>query len=229
MTIDQILNWDRETALVAAPRLVGLRPNWITSISLVLAVLGLALIGLGPRHDHALAGAGLIFASRWVDWIDGWVARKTNTASDLGGLYDIAVGYLTMVTVMVVIGYRQNDLWLAYIGAGAAILLRLVLMVFGWALSRRQRLDVIQWNPQKILTPRQPPLMRSFKWALDLARNDYWIVLFALIGGVGLRLWGWAYTGAVIALTIWVVIASSIFLSRVHPGGPKRYRLGKDI
>ena len=220
MTRDRLFNWDRDTALAVAPRLTWLHPNWITTASLILALVGLAIIWHGMDWGSAVAGAGLIFASRWVDWIDGHVARATSRATNLGGLYDIAVGYVTMVLVMVVIGLRQNDLALVWAGAGAAVLLRLMLMGVGWGLAKRQRLGVVPWNPQKFLTPRQRPVMRRVKWGLDVCRNDYWIVLFALAGGAGLQVWAWAYTGVVVALTIWVAAAAARYVRRVHPAAP---------
>lgn len=221
-TCDRLLNWDRDTALEAAPYLVRLHPNWITTGSLILALAGLAAIGFGTEWASAVLGAALVFASRWVDWIDGHVARATGRATNLGGLYDIAVGYLTMVLVMVAIGLRHDDVTLAWIGAGAAVGLRLVLMGVGWGLAQRQRLDIVPWNPQKLLTPRQRPGMRRMKWFLDVCRNDYWIVLFALAGGVGLRVWAWSYTVIVVLLTLWVVVATVRYLRRVHPATPSR-------
>ena len=125
-----------------------------------------------------------------------------------------------MVMVMVVIGLRQDDTALAWTGAGAAILLRLVLMAVGWRLARRQRLAIIPWNPQKLLTPRQRPVMRRIKNLLDICRNDYWIVLFALTGNAGLQAWAWTYTGVVVTLTAWVVVAATRYLRRVHPAAP---------
>lgn len=221
MTLDRLLNWDRDTALAIAPRLAWLHPNWITTASLVLALIGLTFIGHGTDWISAVTGAGLIFTSRWVDWIDGHVARATGRATNLGGLYDITVGYVTMVLVMVAIGLRQDDAALAWVGAGAAILLRLLLMGVGWGLAHRQRLEVVPWNPQKLLTPRQRPIMRRIKWTLDVCRNDYWIALFALTGGAGLQLWGWLYTAAVIALTLWVTAATMRYLWRVLPAAPR--------
>ena len=220
MTLDRLLNWDRDTALAAAPRLTWLHPNWITTASLILALIGLGFIAQGADWTSAMIGAVLIFASRWIDWIDGHVARATGRATNLGGLYDIAVGYVTMVLVMVVIGLRQNDLVLVWAGAGAAVLLRLMLMGVGWGLAKRQRLDVVPWNPQKFLTPRQRPVMRRMKWGLDICRNDYWIVLFAVADGAGLQVWAWAYTGVVVALTIWVAAAAARYVRRVHPAAP---------
>ena len=173
MTFDRLFNWDRDTALAVAPQFIRLHPNWITTGSLILAAVGLATLSIDHSFIGGVLGAALIFASRWVDWIDGYVARATNRCSTLGGLYDIAVGYLTMVTVMIVIGLREGDVLLACTGAVAAILLRLVLMGSGWALACRQRLAVVPWNPQKLLLTRQRPFMRRAKWALDLCRNDY--------------------------------------------------------
>lgn len=222
MTLDRLLNWDRDTALAAAPRLTWLHPNWITTASLILALIGLGFIAQGADWTSAMIGAVLIFASRWIDWIDGHVARATGRATNLGGLYDIAVGYVTMVLVMVAIGLRQGDTALAWAGAGAAILLRLVLMGVGWGLARRQRLHIVPWNPQKLLTPRQRPGMRRVKWGLDACRNDYWIVLFAIAGGAGLQVWAWAYTGVVVTLIAWVAIAAARYVRRVHPAAPAK-------
>ena len=44
MTLDTLLNWDRDSALAAAPTFRRLHPNWITTISLVLAGAGLWLL-----------------------------------------------------------------------------------------------------------------------------------------------------------------------------------------
>lgn len=220
MTFDRLLNWDRDTALAAAPQFVRLHPNWITTGSLVLATVGLMTLHLDRSLLGGLLGAALIFASRWVDWIDGYVARVTNRCSNLGGLYDIAVGYLTMVLVMVAIGLRQDDMALIWVGAGAAVGLRIVLMGVGYGLAKRQRLSVTPWNPQKLLTPRQRPAMRRIKWFLDACRNDYWIVLFACAGGTGLHAWAWGYTAVVLALGVWVLVATFRFLHRAHPVAP---------
>jgi phosphatidylglycerophosphate synthase len=221
MTLDRLLNWDRDTALAVAPRLTWLHPNWITTASLILALFGLRFIEHGTDWSSAMIGGALIFASRWIDWIDGHVARATGRASNLGGLYDIAVGYVTMVLVMVAIGLREGDMALAWVGAGAAVLLRLALMSIGWGLARRQRLDIVPWNPQKILTPRQRPGMRRAKWALDVCRNDYWIVLFAVAGGTGLQVWAWAYTGVIVILILWLAVATVRYVRRVTPAAPK--------
>lgn len=217
MTFDRLLNWDRDTALTAAPLFTWLHPNWITTVSLALALSGLGSIHLGTGWATAAVGGALIFASRWTDWIDGFVARATNRATNLGGLYDIAVGYVTMVLVMIAIGLRQNDLVLAWVGAAAAVILRIVLMGSGWLLARRQRLSIVPWNPQKLLLPRQRPYMRRMKWVLDVCRNDYWVALFALAGGTGLHIWAWAYTAVVIVLTAWIAIAFGRFVCRVPP------------
>ncbi len=133
-----------------------------------------------------------------------------------------------MVLVMVVIGLRQDDALLAWTGAGAAVLLRLVLMGVGWRLARRQRLAVVPWYPQKLLTPRQRPRMRRAKRLLDICRNDYWIAAFAIAGGGGLQAWAWAYTAVVVALTLWVLIAAVAFVRRVPPGAPKNRERGSE-
>lgn len=218
MTLDTLLNWDRDSALAAAPAFRRLHPNWITTISLVLAGAGLWLLATTTGYAGTVAGAGLIFLSRWVDWIDGWVARETGKATNLGGLYDIAVGYLCMVGVMIAIGHAQDDAVLAWTGAGAAIVLRVVLMACGWGLAHRQRLTVIPWNPQKMLYPRMPRGMKAVKNGLDIARTDYWVFVFAVSGG--LVLWAWLYTAVVIALTCWVLAAATIWLRRVPAGTP---------
>jgi phosphatidylglycerophosphate synthase len=223
MSYDQLLNWDRDSAIAIAPRFERLHPNWITTISLVLAVAGLSIIHQGHSWPSAIAGSVLIFTSRWVDWIDGFVARATGKSSNLGGLYDIAVGYLTMTTVMIIIGERYADIALVWLGAGGAVVLRLILMGVGWTLARRQRLETIAWNPQKLLSTRQSPCMRKTKWLLDICRADYAIVLFSLAGGSGLYVWGWFYTAAVFALTIWVLVATWGFLRRVPPLAPKNH------
>lgn len=69
-------------------RSTGFGPgNLITSVRL----LGLVLLAQLLDARQALAAAALAFTLFGLDGLDGYLARRTQTASDLGGLYDAEV------------------------------------------------------------------------------------------------------------------------------------------
>jgi CDP-diacylglycerol--glycerol-3-phosphate 3-phosphatidyltransferase len=62
-------------------------PNLLTLLRIVLAFVTVALYGRGFRA--AVAAVALTIVVIWMDALDGWVARRTGSTSDMGALLDI--------------------------------------------------------------------------------------------------------------------------------------------
>jgi len=91
MTLDQFRPYaDRllDPCVAAAVRL-GLSPNAVSAIALVIAAGGAVAFYLaGSEPLWYAAGAVLIFANGWLDVVDGALARELETASSAGDLLD---------------------------------------------------------------------------------------------------------------------------------------------
>jgi CDP-diacylglycerol--glycerol-3-phosphate 3-phosphatidyltransferase len=62
-------------------------PNLIVLVRVVLAFVTVGLYGRG--FTPAAIAVGLTIVVIWMDALDGWVARRTGQATDLGALLDI--------------------------------------------------------------------------------------------------------------------------------------------
>ncbi len=78
--------------------------NVITWITLVLAVLGCFLILV----DQTALGVFLYVLARFLDHVDGEVARIHNTASPFGQLFDLTVGAISVGLLYWVIGFTYE-------------------------------------------------------------------------------------------------------------------------
>lgn len=89
---ERIRHWLRPALepLAAAAGRIGLRPNHLTVLGLVLALVAAVAAGRGWWP----AAASLWLVSRLPDGLDGVLARRDGTASDLGGLFDITADFL---------------------------------------------------------------------------------------------------------------------------------------
>ena len=76
--------------LAAGAERVGLRPGHLTALGLALAVAAAGCAAVGSWW----AATGLWLLSRVPDGVDGALARRTGTASDLGGLLDLTADFL---------------------------------------------------------------------------------------------------------------------------------------
>ncbi len=98
-------------ALRVAPyvlRVSWLTPNFITAVSIVLAIgSGLAFLG-----DRPIAAALLFGFARFADNMDGKVARVRGLSSKWGAFFDTAGDFVRMAWV-----YSCVGLWLADRGA----------------------------------------------------------------------------------------------------------------
>lgn len=78
----------------------GARPNWITTISLLVSCLAATAYG----YRFPLVGALALALSGFVDMLDGAVARATGTTTRFGGVYDHVLDRYAEFAVLLGIG-----------------------------------------------------------------------------------------------------------------------------
>jgi cardiolipin synthase len=119
--------------------------NRVLAIPNLLSVLRLLLIPvfvlLLLHHGTELAGLLVVGAVMSTDWVDGYIARRTNSVSELGKLLDPASDRLAMAAAIVALLVRGAlPLWAALL-----ILVRDALVFLAGVLllgSRGRRIDV---------------------------------------------------------------------------------------
>jgi cardiolipin synthase len=113
-------------------------PNVLSFVRILLIPVFVVLI---VHEGTELAGIALFGAVAATDWVDGYIARRTNQVSELGKVLDPVADRLAIASGLVAMMVRGAiPVW-----AGLAILVRdLVILVVGGAiLSRRKvRVDV---------------------------------------------------------------------------------------
>lgn len=98
--------WDQRLARLLVRSLAGtpVRPNHITTLSLVLAFGAGALYARG--EPVAANWAAVLFVlARFLDHADGELARLTGRTSRFGHYYDFAVGALSSAALFIGIGF----------------------------------------------------------------------------------------------------------------------------
>ncbi len=97
----------------------------LIAVPVVAWLLATASSGnVDARHGWAL---GLFIAAAWTDFLDGQIARRTNTISEFGKFVDPLADRLLVITVLVVLMARSfMPLWM-----GILIVARDVIMLAG--------------------------------------------------------------------------------------------------
>ncbi len=113
--------YDQAICAVLVRPLVNTRvtPNHITTVSLILSLAGSALFGWG-EGTAPLWAAALVTVARFIDHMDGELARQSGKTSKFGAMYDSLTGSASYGTLFLGMGYaewRQGApdwvLWLA--------------------------------------------------------------------------------------------------------------------
>lgn len=100
-------------------------PNHITTLSLILGLVASALFAWG-EGAAPLWAAGLVTIARFIDHMDGELARQSGKVSPFGAMYDSLTGSACYGTMFLGMGYAE---WRH--GAGDWVLwLSLVAMIF---------------------------------------------------------------------------------------------------
>jgi len=134
--------WDQRLARLLVRSLAGtpVRPNHITTLSLVLAFGAGALYARGEAVAANWA-AVLFVLARFLDHADGELARLTGRTSRFGHYYDFAVGALSSAALFIGIGFGLSGgvlgVWSSVVGivAGSCAF---VAMALGLGVEARQ-------------------------------------------------------------------------------------------
>lgn len=146
--------WDQRLArwLVRPFARTPLRPNHITTLSLVLGVAAGLLFARGETRA-ADWGAAIFMLARFVDHADGELARLTGKTSRIGYYYDYVAGALSSVALFagIGVGYAGRPLggWALALGLAASVA-ALAAMGFGLAADARRGSGdgpYPQWGP----------------------------------------------------------------------------------
>lgn len=127
--------WDQRLANVLIRPLVGTRitPNGITTLSLIVGLVGALLFALGDGAAHA--GAALFVLSFWLDHADGALARMTGRTSAFGHYYDLAAGGAVLIATFIGIGVGLSDTalggWAVLLGTMAACAIAIIFVLRG--------------------------------------------------------------------------------------------------
>lgn len=121
---------------------IGVTPNQLTALSLLLALNGAWLFTRG-EPTAAAWGAGLFVLARFLDHFDGELARLTGQSTAFGYYFDYAAGGLSYAALFFGIGVRFADGpvgdW-AYVLGGAGALSALVAMALNLDLDRQSEM-----------------------------------------------------------------------------------------
>ncbi len=84
----------------------GVTPNQVTTVSLLLALAGSVLFAWG-EGTAPLWAAGLITVARFIDHMDGELARQSGKSSRFGAMYDSMTGTASYGTMFLGMGYAE--------------------------------------------------------------------------------------------------------------------------
>lgn len=122
---DQSTPYDQRLArrLVRPLARLGITPNQMTAVTLVLALLAAWLFATGEAASAHWA-AGLFVLARFLDHFDGELARLTGSASRFGYYFDYVAGSISYIALFAAlgIGFAKGPLgdWALLLGGLAA-------------------------------------------------------------------------------------------------------------
>jgi phosphatidylglycerophosphate synthase len=85
-------------------------------VTLTRATLVGGVLALVPRDGHSTLLVALVVVALAGDFLDGWLARRTGTATDLGAQFDGEVDAFLILVLCVPVARTQGD-WVLIIGA----------------------------------------------------------------------------------------------------------------
>lgn len=127
--------YDQAICSVLVRPLVGtpVTPNQITTISLLLGLAAAVLFAWGDSASAPLWAAGLVTIARFVDHMDGELARQSGRKSRFGALYDSLTGSISYGAMFLAMGYgawRHGAAdWALWLSAGVMALIVVNMML----------------------------------------------------------------------------------------------------
>jgi CDP-diacylglycerol---glycerol-3-phosphate 3-phosphatidyltransferase len=86
--------------------------NWIVILRIIFIPVLVWLLYFFPDAAGRMWATFLFLAMAFSDWLDGFIARRTNTVTDLGKLLDPLSDKLLVTSVLIVfLGMHQIDFW----------------------------------------------------------------------------------------------------------------------
>lgn len=122
--------WDQRVARILARPLVGtpVSPNQVTLVTIMLTLAGAVLLGLGSTPAIHW-GAGLFVLGRFLDHVDGELARQSGKGSRLGYYLDYSGGVISYGALFVGIAIglartadNENIVIFGAVGLASAVL-----------------------------------------------------------------------------------------------------------
>ena len=110
MTKTRKLPWDQRAARVLVRPLLHtpITPNQFTAVTLLLALLGAALLAIGDAQS-ANWGAGLFVLARFLDHFDGELARQKGLVSRFGYYFDYVSGAISYCALFLCLGLGLSE------------------------------------------------------------------------------------------------------------------------
>jgi phosphatidylglycerophosphate synthase len=104
----QSIPYDQAICAILVRPLVNtpVRPNHITTVSLLLGLAASALFAWGET-SAPLWAAGLVTVARFIDHMDGELARQSGKVSPVGAMYDTMTGSACYATMFLGMGYAE--------------------------------------------------------------------------------------------------------------------------
>lgn len=92
-------------------------PDWLAILRVILVPVIMVLARRADSFDGAFAWAAALFAvAALTDFLDGWLARKMNTASTLGAFLDTTADKLLVTgSLLVLVSVDRVSIWAALI------------------------------------------------------------------------------------------------------------------
>ena len=122
----QLIPYDQAICAVLVRPLINtpVTPNHITTLSLILGLAASALFAWGEGSAPMWAAA-LFTVARFIDHMDGELARQSGKASTIGAMYDSLTGTACYGTMFLGMGYAEwrngaGD-WTLLLAAGAML------------------------------------------------------------------------------------------------------------
>lgn len=159
--------------MTLANQLVILR---ILSIPVVVLILALA-----QNPTGRLISAILFLIICLTDWLDGWLARKTQTVTDFGKLFDPLADKLLVTALLIVfLGLGEIDFWPVLI-----IIFREILVegLRSWEMVKGKVVAASFWGKAKTVFQMLAVFWLILRW--PAAAEFLWLaVLLTVISGV---------------------------------------------
>ncbi len=137
-----LARFDRTLSIALSKRLIRtpITPNQITTISLVVGLVGSALLA-SPGYWESVAGALLLWSCCVLDGCDGEVARLKLMSSEFGATYDVIADNVVHVAIFAAIPVhlRNRHPGMDFWGPGLVLLSGVLLSMFfvWWFILRK--------------------------------------------------------------------------------------------